>query len=98
MNREVKSLFDAAVLMDNAHAELCQIFDAMQLLDEGMEDEGFQPEDKLEEWRAVNFVKRFPLYLSLFRVICQDLHRVINEMQVGSDLIYAASRKEKNVT
>lgn len=89
MNKK-KKLFDAVTAIDCVHSELGGISDALLLLDDFLEAEGTMTEETFEEWRAINFVKRFPLYLSTFRVICRDLDRVIDELKTESDTLYAA--------
>lgn len=93
---QIKTIFDAASVMDGTHAELCEIYDALQVLDDSMEEEGYQPEGKFEDWKAINFARRYPVYQSTFRVICRDLARIIDELKTNADSMYADSRKEAN--
>lgn len=95
---EVKDLFDAASSMDTVHTELSQVYDALQVLGEAINRESFRPGSKLEEWRAINFFRRSPIYLNTFIMICRDFARVLDEMQDGVNSTYAASKEAKETT
>ena len=94
MNR-IKTIFDAAASADKTHKELCEIRDALQVLDECMEDDGYQNEENFEEWKAISFAMRYPIYQSTYRVICRDLMRAIDELRTNTDLMYDAAKAEK---
>ena len=94
MNR-IKTILDVALIADSTHSELCEILDALQVLDECMEEDGYQNKENFEEWKAINFANRYPLYQSAFRVICRDLVRVIGELRTNTDLMYDAVKAEK---
>lgn len=76
--------------IDDVHSVLAEAVDAMQILDDFMEEEGFMHERNFEEWRAINFSKRFPLYLNTFRVILRDIVRAKDELHAAINVLYAA--------
>lgn len=92
---QIKDLFGAALMADSTYSELCEIRDSLLVLDECMETDGYQSEENFEEWKAINFAKRFPLYQSTYRIILRDLMRVIDELQTNMDLMYDAAKAGK---
>lgn len=92
---QIKELLDAALMADHTHTELCEINNALRVLDECMETDGYQSKENFEEWKAINFAKRYPLYQSAFRVICRDLERVIGELRTNVDLMCDAAKAGK---
>lgn len=89
----MKNILDVACSLDCFRSELLSLLDAMHLFDENFEDEAYQPSDKIEEWKAINFVQRSDLYLSTFRVIWRDLKRITDEMGAEVDSMYENHRK-----
>lgn len=92
--RDIKNLCDASYLMDDNCTDLLQILDALSILDDDLEREGYQPENGFTEWKAIAFAKRFPMYLSALRVVCRDLRRVTDQMDADADRIMDAYKKE----
>lgn len=70
-----------------------EALDALSLLDEGLEHEGYQYEDKFDEFKAINFVKRFPMYYSALQIITRDLRTSVKEMKAEIDRLYAIDAK-----
>lgn len=94
---QIKTLFEAAASADNIHTELCEIRDALQVLDECMEGDGYQNQENFKEWKAINFARRFPIYQSTYRIILRDLMRVIDDLRANTDLMYDALKLGKEM-
>lgn len=84
-----KDFFDAISAVDCARSELGEISEALQLFGDYMEKEGLQTKENFEEWRAIQFSKRFPLYFSSFNVICRDFIRAVDELHTAINTLYA---------
>ena len=99
MNKE-NDFFSVISEVESIHPELREVADALLILEDSIEKEGFQSEDNFEEWVAINFSKRLPLYMSTLSVIRRDLNRTIDELYVAINALYAASgeRNEPNVS
>lgn len=90
-----KDILGVTVRMDSAVTELAQALDALLVLDEIMELNGFQAEGNFNEMAAINFSLHFPIYLNTFRVICNELSRITGKLQENVNSIYAAARAQK---
>ena len=67
--KKIASAWDFESEVQGIDAELTDVVNALQLLYENLESEGYQPADKIVEWQAVNFVRRFDYYLSTLFLI-----------------------------
>lgn len=84
-----QDFFRAISRVDDVRCELGEVSAALQILDDFMESEGAMTAETFEKWKAINFAKRFPLYLSTFRVIWRDLARAIDELYTATNELYA---------
>lgn len=95
MNEQI-SLIDIGESADYTHTQLVQLLDAMHLLDDMFEDEGYQPENEFNETRALFFVRRrFPMHLALYRIIHSKIAQAADEMKQIATLIYEESERQK---
>lgn len=98
MEKEKMDLWDAACDMDNFQALLSEDADALEVLYDKMEAEGYQTEEHFEEWQAINFVHRFPMYLSAMRVIRRDAEQNVAALRAASDKACEAHTEQKEAT
>lgn len=91
------TLFDASVCLECLSADLMDISAALQVFDESLGMDGFQQE-KINEWEAVLFAKRLPLYISLLRVIKNDLSGIIHGIDADADTLRKAHDVQKEVS
>lgn len=94
----VSDLYDAASKIDISKIQIDEDLDALQLLYETLESEGYQPEDRFEECKAVNFGHRFPMHLSALQVILRDINRSIKDMQSEIERLYELDFKQRKET
>lgn len=85
---KIKSLFDAASEVDGANTKFEEVLYALQVLDEAMENEGMIPDDQRETWKAEQFMNRFPVFFSTYRVLCRELAQISRELQEAADEMY----------
>lgn len=95
--KETDRIIEIAAASETLCTELVDLHNAMQIFDESLEDECYQPEGKIENWQAVCFARRYPLYQGTFRVICRELERITGELKANTDLMYSAAREEKEL-
>ena len=91
------TLFDASVCLECLSADLMDISAALQVLDESLGMDGFQQE-KINEWEAALSAKRLPLYISLLRVIKNDLSGIIHGIDADADALRKAHDNQKEVS
>lgn len=89
--KEIKSLFDAAVLAEGAAYQIQEGLDTMSLLCESIEEETAH-EGKAY---ALCFQARATLYLGAFNVVWRDIKAAADELKAGSEQLIAAARAEK---
>lgn len=95
---KVLDLYGVASDVDIARTELEEALAAMQLLYEVLGEEGYQVEGQFEEWKAINFVRRFPMHLSAFAVILRGLWDTTTKLKSASDRAYDAYKAQKEAT
>lgn len=54
--------------------------EALLCLYDGLENEGRQSGEHIEDWRAIAMVRRMPMFLSVMNVIRRDLNRNVKEI------------------
>lgn len=77
---------------------ICELEDAicaLRLLDEFFDQEGYQPEDQFENWKAISFAKRFPMYLYTFRTLTNGIARIVSDLKAAQSKADAARMQEK---
>lgn len=89
------TLWDVAMSVDELRIELAGALDAMSLLGEAFYDEGFQYEEHFDNSMAINFVKRFPMHLSMFEVISRDIGRIAEELKGTANRAYDAYKTQR---
>lgn len=77
---------------------LTEACSALDVLYEQMECEGFQQKESFEEWKAINFSRRFPMFLSTYRVIQRDLENTVKLMEINAEQIFDAYMAQKETT
>lgn len=93
------TLFEVASEIDCDITSFQQVRSAFEMLDECMENEGFQRNDcPIDEMRAIHFVRRFPMYLSAYRAICRSFDSVVAELQEFAELLFEASNTKEETT
>ena len=90
-----KTLVGFAFKIEAVHSYLEEDWDAMNVLRECLERDGFQTEEHFNDALAINFVIRFPCYLSLLDVIWRDLGNNIKDILSISQDMHEASHAEK---
>lgn len=95
---DAKDLFSVSSSIDDICTMLEELDLLMTVLDNAVE-EGYQPEGKIVEWKAVHFVKRLPMRQALLRVIQREFEQCISELGgVSSQLMEMhAAQKEAAV-
>ncbi len=83
--------------LDYLVALLTEACSALDMLYERMDADGFQREDRFEEWKAINFSHRLPMYLSTYRVIQRDLENTVKLVEACSEQVSAYSMQEEAV-
>lgn len=77
--KEKDRIRDIAYESESLCTDLDDLQNAMQIFYESLENE--LPGSKIEEWQAICFTRRYPLYLGTFRVICRELERIVGVTQ-----------------
>lgn len=86
------TLYDEMECMITLFTEACN---ALDMLYEQMDSDGFRYEDKFEEWKAINFSRRLPMYLSTYRVIQRDLENTVKLMEVCAEQVFEVYKSQK---
>lgn len=60
---------------------------------DGLETESLHCGNSLEEWKCIAFIRRFPLYLSLFNVIYRDIKRSVEDMHHTIDQAFELTKE-----
>ena len=89
-----KNVLDAIISMETTQADLLDTISALQVLEEGLDRDGYQTEANFQEWRAVNFSRRFPMYLNTYRMLCRNLQRISDELHKDVESAYRAALRE----
>lgn len=98
MKNEKIDLWSAASAIEGEVTAAEEIADAFRVLYEEMEAEGYQTKENFEEWKALNFAARFPMYLSTFNVLIRALRQNISEAREDVDAMYEAHKGQKGTT
>ena len=92
---EIKTLYDAGVVADDAFAALNQSISALIVTLESMDDDGLQPRAKESPALAINFAARFPMYSDALHLILRHMGDSLDTLRAGTDGIFAASAKQR---
>lgn len=94
---ERMSLYDAGLMVDEALPLLDQALSAMMVTMEALEleDDGLQPEGKMNEALALNFMKRLPMYYKTLALIHRDMWDTLVSLQATVDSIFKAYGKQR---
>ena len=87
-----KLLDKATTAIDTAACNLEELSDAFWYLREGFESEGYQHKTSFNDWKAISFAQRFPMYLSVYDVLINSVSRIVKELKKESAEILAAQR------
>lgn len=80
----------ALTALEGACCDLEELANAFRYLGEGLEDEGYQPESNFENYKAVWFCHRFPMYLSVYNILTANVPRIAKELQTTCEEIRTA--------
>ena len=72
------------------------VIDTLSVLCDGMENEGYQPEEGFEDWKALAFGHRFPMYLSSIQLVSRSLEDAVEEMKSEIERFYNIETKQGN--
>lgn len=89
------TLRDICVSIDSALCKMGEAADAMLLLQDVLEDEGFQAEDEFDETMAILFARRFPMHFSTYSLILRSFQSSIKELAEASDRAYDLCNAQK---
>lgn len=92
---EIKDLYNAGSAIETTLPLLEQALSALMITMEAMEDEGIQPEGKMDKALALHFAKRFPMYYKTLEFICRDMWATLNSLQDTVDSIFKAYEKQR---
>lgn len=81
--------------LNNLVVLLTEACSALDMLHEQMEADGFQYEERFEKWKAINFSRRLPMYLSTYRVIQRDLENTVKLMEVCAEQVFEVYKSQK---
>lgn len=81
----MKTLYDAACDVSNQAECLMLVVDAFHVLDDLLEEEGYQQEKYFSEEKAIQFSHRFPMMLSAMRLAVREVERVAGKLKELSD-------------
>lgn len=82
--------------MEYTESHLAETCDALRIIIEGIEHEGLQSEEQFEEWKAIHFAHRVPLYLSSLNVALRELERISIQLTNISSSIYEYREEPNN--
>ena len=88
MDRKIESLLTE---IERVGCELEGLSEAFGYLREGMENEGYQNRERIDEVRAVSFARRFPMYLAVYDVLTGGLKDMAEELYSRCAQIRAAA-------
>ena len=88
MTREIKTLFDAGCVAEEAHVTLNQAMSAFSITLDRLDDEA--PKQSGTCFDSV-FTDRYPMYSDTLHLIFYSMWEALNELQAGADAIFAAS-------
>lgn len=88
MTREIKTLFDAGCVAEEAHVTLNQAMSAFSITLDSLDDEA--PKQSGACFDSV-FTARYPMYSDTLHLIFHSMWEALNELQAGADAIFAAS-------
>lgn len=92
---EIKSLFDAGTVAENAVMSFGRALSALTVTLEGMDDDGLQPRGKESIALAINFAARFPMYRDTLYMILQNMQMALDDLKAGADSIYRADKRQR---
>lgn len=92
---EINDLYDAGAAVDTSLPLLEQALTALTVTMEAMEDEGLQPEGKMDNALALHFVKRFPIYYKTLELLRRDMWATLDSIQGAVDSIYEAHWRQR---
>lgn len=77
-------------------ANLSESVCVLKVLYEGLEREGYQPEDSFNELMAIAFARRFNMYLAALNAITRQIQQIVTELSAAEDELYAKDAAPKN--
>lgn len=92
---EINDLYKAGFVIEDTLTLLEQALSALTVTMEALEEEGIQPEGKMNEGLALNFVKRFPMYYQTLALIRRDMCTTYDSLQASADSIFEAHKKQR---
>lgn len=84
---EVKTLFDAGVRIDEAHAVLTDCIDLLNLIVEGLEDESAGNKE--------SFIARIPMYFGALSMLQRGMLQLAGELESDCSAVIEAHKKQK---
>ena len=88
--------WDFVQAVEYAQCYFDEVNDALRVLHEELETEGYQSKENFEDWRAINFAQRFPMYLSTLNLIRRENERLTDQLRQAIDLRYKERKEAKN--
>lgn len=95
MSTIYKDLWDINDDLDSTLSYIDETTDALDVLYEKMELEGYQSGERFDEAKAISFAKRFPQYFSTLNVIRRELERNIKDIRSISESVFEAYVAQK---
>lgn len=93
--QKAMDIYDVANGVDGELSYLLETADAMDMLYESLESEGYQSEERFEDCKAISFAHRFPAYLSTMNVLRRALRQNIRDIQDEVDKGFQAYSEQK---
>lgn len=92
---EIKSLFDAGTVAEDAAMSFGQALSALTVTLGSMDNDSLQPRGKESPALAITFAARFPMYSDALHLILQHMGDSLDSLRAGTDGIFAASAKQR---
>ncbi|MBR1780045.1 MAG: hypothetical protein IJ751_01415 [Oscillospiraceae bacterium] len=93
---EINDLFDAATEMECFGAALADTREALAVLLDNMELDGYQPPGApLDTQKALGYVRRFPGYLATLRIFGEKLEGMGRHLDEATAATYTTARANK---
>lgn len=93
---EVNDLYSAGTVIETKLPLLEQALSVLTVTMEAMEDEGLQPEGKMDTALALHFAKRFPMYYKTLELVRRDMWDTFYSLHAGTESIFKAYKEQRD--
>lgn len=91
---EIKDLYDAGLVADEALSALNRAVSALTVTIESMDDDGIHPMETENPALALNFVARLPMYSDTLHLILLNMMDSLASLRTGTEAIFEAHKKQ----